>query len=228
MGHPPSACVRLTLAGGGRPLAETGSTCPRWGPINSRGSTSTRKEGPVPLFARRPRPAPEEGDLGSTSVAGHRLHRKAPSDLQDSKIVAAAAPYCRGDRRRRGPRAHPRCLGRARGRCGRAQTRARSKGAEQDIQRLTVRAAAQPERLPSCGATAGRLGGPVLARARAHSRGGQAAERSERLQEAPPGNSGQRAARRVRVSRVRRRSRRLQAIRRRQRTARSVDLGRRQ
>ena len=227
MGHPPSACVRLTLAGGGRPLAETGSTCPRWGPINSRGSTSTRKEGPVPLFARRPRPAPEEGDLGSTSVAGHRLHRKAPSDLQDSKIVAAAAPYCRGDRRRRGPRAHPRCLCRARGRCGRAQTRARSKGAEQHLQRLTVRAAAQPERLPSCGATAGRLGGPVLARRGLAARAGRPSSARSGFRRLRLGTRGQRAARRVRVSRVRRRSRRLQAIRRRQRTARSVDLGRR-
>lgn len=116
VGCSPSARVRLTLAGGGGPLAEPVSSCPKWG---------TRS---TAIISRRPSRAPmQQRDAarvvarpGSRSqLVGHdprrrayfadrllresRIDREAPSDPLGQRGRRRPCPHCRGDRRLRGP-----------------------------------------------------------------------------------------------------------------------------
>jgi hypothetical protein len=154
VGHPPSACVRLTLAGGGRPPCREGLHLPQVGTDQQQGFDVDAQ--------RRPGAALRSSSAARTGRGGSRQYVSRRTSHPPRGTVRPAGQQ---DRRRRcpvlsrrpsatRPARAPRCLGRARGRCGRAQTRARSKM----IRRLTVRAAAQPERLPFVQRDRGSLG----------------------------------------------------------------------
>ena len=91
---------------------------------------------------RRPLPAPPNAAAATSGAEVSHPPRGSHPAVQVSEVVAVAAPYRRGARRRRGPRPLLPC--RVRGR----RDTTRTEATEQDIQRVTVRPAARPERFP--------------------------------------------------------------------------------